>query len=610
MGFQDFEQKGDPAHGAARLGDLRRLMKAEGLDGWMVPRADAYQGEYVADSDARLLWLTGFSGSAGFAVITAAQAGVFIDGRYRLQVRSEVDLAHFTPVNWPETGASEWLIAALPEGGRVGFDPWMHTHKEITALRSALEAANIGLVASPNLVDRIWPDRPRSPVGRARAHPICFAGEDRADKRARIAEALREAGQATAVLTLPDSISWLLNIRGRDIPRNPVVQSFAVIDDKGMVQLFADPAKFSDDLRTALGNEVSIIHPSGFVPALQDMPGPVRIDPAGTPEQIFALLAEVGTKIVEAADPAILPKAVKNDAELHGMRAAHLRDAVAVVRLLAWLETDGGPPNTEIDVVRKLEQFRVEAGIHDISFDTICGSGPNGAIVHYRVTNETNRGLHEGDLLLVDSGGQYVDGTTDITRTVALGPVDVAAMAPFTRVLRGMIALSRAQFPCGVAGRDLDALARQFLWQAGQDYDHGTGHGVGAALCVHEGPIRFSRASTVPLEPGMILSNEPGYYREGAFGIRIENLLAITPVDSPDGRDMLGCETLTWVPIDRRLIEPAMMAPDEIAWLDAYHAGVREKIGPLLPEDALDWLNRATLPLKPLPKSIQIQDTE
>lgn len=594
MGFQDFEQKGDPAHGAARLAQLRRAMRAERLDGWFVPRADAYQGEYVADSDARLRWLTGFTGSAGFAIVTADRAGVFVDGRYRLQVQGEVDPMHFTPVDWPETSPAQWLIEALPEGGRVGFDPWLHTRKEIAALRAVLEPANIGLLPTHNLVDRIWMDRPAPPVGRARAHPICFAGEDRADKRDRIAASLREEGQAAAVLTLPDSISWLLNIRGRDVPKNPVVQGFAVIDDRGMVQLFADPDRFGDDLRAELGSEVGIIHPSGFAPALHDLAGPVRVDPASAPEQVFILLAEGATRVVEAPDPVILPKAIKNEAELAGMRAAHLRDAVAMVRLLAWLDRDDGLPRTEIDVVRKLEAFRVEAGIHDISFDTISGAGPNGAIVHYRVTETSNRELRQGELLLVDSGGQYVDGTTDITRTVALGPVDANAIAPFTRVLQGMIALSRAQFPCGVSGRDLDALARQFLWRAGQDYDHGTGHGVGAALCVHEGPIRFSRLSTVPLEPGMILSNEPGYYRAGAFGIRTENLLAIRTGDSADGRDMLAFETLTWVPIDRRLIDPTMMAADEIAWLDDYHAEIRRRVGPLVPEDVRGWLERAT----------------
>lgn len=596
--FQSFD---DPAGGGdhpARLAALRERLAALGLDGFIVPRADAHQGEYVADADARLAWLTGFTGSAGFAIVTADRAGVFIDGRYRVQVKSQIDLDWFTPVPWPETRPSAWLAEALPEGGRIGFDPWLHTRSEIEAMEKGLADSGIGLVAlDENPLDAVWTDRPPPPLGKARPHDDALAGECAHAKRHRLAATLRDAGQAAAFLSLPDSISWLLNIRGSDLPKNPVVQGFAVLGDDGHVSLFAHPAKFDDALRARLGNEVSILPPEGLSAALGALEGPVRLDPATVPEAAFRLVEAAGTLIARAPDPAILPKARKNAAELDGMRAAHRRDGAAMIRLLAWLDAQQVASLTEIDLVEKLEVLRREEGILDISFDTICGSGPNGAIVHYRVTRASNRRLREGELLLLDSGGQYADGTTDITRTLPLGPPPAEARAPYTAVLRGMIALSRARFPRGVAGAHIDALARQFLWMAGLDYDHGTGHGVGAALCVHEGPVRISRASDLPLEPGMILSNEPGYYREGAFGIRIENLVAVTEAESEPGRQMLGFETLTLCPIDSRLIDLASLSRDEIAWLDAYHARVRAQIAPLLDPATAAWLERATAPL-------------
>ncbi|MBW7055473.1 aminopeptidase P family protein [Paracoccus bogoriensis] len=573
-------------------------MAARGLDGVIVPRADAHQGEYVADADARLAWLTGFTGSAGFAVVLADRAGVFIDGRYRVQVRDQIDLRHFAPVNWPETCLSDWLSEGLPQGGRVGFDPWLHSRRDIEALEKALHGTAIALIAlDENPVDAIWTDRPAPPVGAARIHPDDLAGESAAQKRARLAADLRAAGHAAALMTLPDSISWLLNIRGSDLPRNPVVQSFAVLSDSGQVALFADAGKFDDSLRAHLGNEVSILPPDGLAAALTDLEGPVRLDPGSAPEAAFRILEAAGTAIARGPDPAILPKAVKNAAELAGMRAAHRRDGLAMVRFLAWLDAQDHASLTEIDLVRRLEDLRREAGILDISFDTIMGAGPNGAIVHYRVTQATNRRLVPGDLLLVDSGGQYADGTTDITRTLALGQARADVVAPFTAVLRGMIALSRARFPRGVGGAHLDALARQFLWSQGMDFDHGTGHGVGAALCVHEGPARISRASDMPLRPGMILSNEPGYYREGSFGIRIENLVVVTEAEAEPGRAMLGFETLTLCPIDRRLIDRAALAPEERAWLDDYHMRVRIELAGDLDGAERDWLIAATEPL-------------
>lgn len=598
--FQDFTSRSTPAHGPARLALLRQAIRDAGLTGFLIPRADAHQGEYVADCDARLSWLTGFTGSAGFCLVLPDIAGVFIDGRYRVQVKSEVDLTAFTPVPWPEVKAGPWLLEHLPAGGRIGFDPWLHTRKEVEDLRRALEGSGIALVETANLIDAIRADRPAPPMQPARVHPLDFAGESSAEKRGRLAAALGKQGAAAAVLTLPDSIAWALNIRGADIPRNPVVQAFAVLQANGHLTLFAEAAKFSPEVRAHLGNEVTLRPVPAFAAALRGLKGPVLVDPGSAPHQVGRELEEAGTEVIWAEDPCILPKARKTPAEVAGMRAAHLRDGAALVEFLAWLEAEAPKGKlTEIDVVERLEQHRRATGqLLDISFDTICGAGPNGAIVHYRVTEATNRRVSPGELLLIDSGAQYPDGTTDITRTLAVGPVPEGAAEAFTRVLQGMIAISRARFPRGLAGRDLDALARVALWSAGMDYDHGTGHGVGAALCVHEGPARISRISDVPLAPGMILSNEPGHYREGQWGIRIENLIRVEEAPKiGDGRDHLCFETLTWVPIDRRLIVAEMLSQPERAWLDAYHAGVLDRIGPLVGPAARAWLSTACAPL-------------
>ncbi|SMO32542.1 aminopeptidase P family protein [Paracoccus laeviglucosivorans] len=600
--FQTYDSQSDPARHVPRLQALRSALTARKLDGFLVPRADAHQGEYVSARDARLAWLTGFTGSAGFCIVTAERAGVFIDGRYRVQVKAEVDLTHFTPVAWPEVKAAEWLREALAEGGRIGFDPWLHTRREIRELEKALAGSGIGLhPVQGNPVDAIWADQPDAPIGAVRLWSDALAGETAAEKRARIAAMLRDADQQAAVLTLPDSISWLLNIRGADVPKNPVVQAFAIIEEDGRVAVFTNPAKFGPEVRAALGNEVSILPFDALTVALTNLGGPVRVDPATAPEQVFRLIESMSTPISEEVDPVIMPKAVKNEAEIGGMRAAHLRDGAAIVELLCWLDARAAEldaqPLTEIAVARKLEALRAAQGILDISFDTILGSGPNGAIVHYRVTDATDRRIRPGDVLLVDSGGQYGDGTTDITRTLPMGPVDAKVRHPYTRVLQGMIAMSRARFPHGVAGCHIDALARAPLWSDGMDYDHGTGHGVGAGLSVHEGPVRLSRVSDIPLRAGMILSNEPGYYREGEFGIRIENLIVVREAGNPDGRDMLGFETLTLAPIDQRLIEPGLMSASERDWLDAYHARVRDEIGPLVSSEAREWLVAATQPL-------------
>lgn len=593
--FQSYTSTALPEQGPPRLKALRDAMADADLDGFLVPRADRHQGEYVAPADDRLAWLTGFTGSAGFAAVTAKVAGVFVDGRYRLQVRDQV-ADTFAPVDWPEVKLGPWLVEHMDEGSIVGFDPWLHTKDEIEALRNAV-GDHVTLSASENLIDRIWNDRPPLPSEPARAHPVELSGEISGDKRERLAKVLRDAGQKAAVLTLPDSICWLLNIRGGDVQRNPVVQAFAILHDDARVSLFSELTKFD-----ALGPDPHIdqFDWAAFDDQLRRLEGPVRVDRKTAPLAVSTLLEEAGVDVAWGDDPCILPKAIKNAAEIEGMRAAHLRDGAAMVEFLTWFDREAPKGGlTEIDAARALEGYRAGANsLMDISFDTISGAGPNGAIIHYRVTEDTNRAIKPGELYLVDSGGQYLDGTTDITRTIAVGQVSNEARDCYTRVLQGMIAISQTRFPKGLTGRDIDALARAALWRVGFDYDHGTGHGVGAYLSVHEGPQRISRMTDVKLEPGMILSNEPGYYRPGAFGIRIENLIVVREADKMgDNRDQLDFETLTFVPLDRRLIDVAALGPWEKDWIDAYHSEVRTKLAGRLTPEAELWLEAATAPV-------------
>ena len=596
--FQSFTATTRPDQGPPRLAALRaEMLKAE-VDGFLVPRADAHQGEYVAARDERLPWLTGFTGSAGFCTVLPEIAGVFVDGRYRLQVKTQTDTDHFTPVDWPETKLEDWLIAELPGGGTIGYDPWLHTTAEITRLEKALALHQITLRPIDNLIDAIWADQPDRPDCAALAYSAELAGKTSGEKRAEIAALLQEAGEAAAVLTLPDSIAWLLNIRGADLAHLPVVQAFAVIDTGGHVTLFSDRTKFA-----GLGPDITLRDWSDFEADLAALSGPVRVDPATAPHQVRQVLDAASIEVSDGADPCLLPKARKTAAEIAATTQAHLRDGAAMARFLHWFdETAPAGGLTEIDCAKALEGFRADTGaLKDISFDTISGAGPNGAIVHYRVTEETNAPLLPGQLFLIDSGAQYEDGTTDITRTLPVGDVGPEERTAFTQVLRGMIAIHLARFPKGLTGRDLDALARAPLWAAGRDYDHGTGHGVGVYLSVHEGPQRLSRASEVALQPGMILSNEPGYYREGAFGIRIENLVVVTEAETPQGgdahREMLCFNTLTYVPIDRRLIDRDQLSPLELGWLNTYHKEVARRINPLLEGPVVEWLARATAPL-------------
>ncbi len=595
--FQNFDVTARPEQGPPRLQALRAELTRDGLSGFIVPRADAHQGEYVAAHDERLSWLTGFTGSAGFCVVLETCAGVFIDGRYRTQVKRQV-AAPFTPVPWPEMQLGTWLKEQLPQGGRVGYDPWLHATAQITTLTQELEGSGIELVQCDNLVDRIWQDQPAPPMQPVLPHQLEHAGETATAKCERLAQDLQQAGQSAALITLPDSIMWLLNIRGADIPRNPVAHGFAILHADARVDLFMAAAKLAN-LGAHLPATVTTHPPETFLASVSALTGAVAVDTSSLPHIVAEALGE---SLVAAGDPCTLPKARKNDAEIAGSAAAHLRDGAAVVELLSWL--DAQPPGTitEIDVATRLEELRRrDPALRDISFETISGTGENGAVMHYRVTKESDSRLDAGHLLVLDSGGQYLDGTTDITRTIAIGTPGQDERAAFTRVLQGMIAMSRLRWPKGLAGRDIEAVGRMPLWLAGQDFNHGLGHGVGAYLSVHEGPQRLSRVSTVPLEPGMILSNEPGYYREGAFGIRIENLLVVVPAPAlktgdPE-REMLSWRGLTFVPIDRRLIVTEMLTAAERDWLNAYHAETAELLRPNVSSAAQSWLDDVTRPI-------------
>ena len=595
--FQTFAAQSAPDQGPPRLVALRAAMSQAGLDGFIVPRADVYQGEYVADRDARLEWLTGFTGSAGSCVALQNIAGVFIDGRYRVQVRQEIADV-FTPVHWPEIQLADWLIEHLPAGGTVGFDPWLHTVVEIKNLRDRLSESDITLAPVDNLIDAIWDNQPDAPDAPFTAHPLEFTGEAHGDKRERLAKDLKAD---CAMITLPDSIAWLLNIRGTDIERNPVPHAFAILEKNAHVTLFAGAGK-TTAIADHLGPDVTVLLQDQFQDYLTALDGTVQIDPKSCPIAVASLLRDAGTKVINADDPCILPKATKNNTEITGAKNAHMRDGVAMVQFLAWLDAEAPDGNlTEIDVVKSLEGFRTATNaLRDISFETISGAGPHGAIVHYRVTEDSNRAVNPGELLLVDSGGQYSDGTTDITRTISVGQPAQDHRNCYTRVLQGMIAISRLRFPKGLSGQHIDTLARAPLWEAGLDYDHGTGHGVGSYLSVHEGPQGISRRATTPFVAGMILSNEPGYYREGAFGIRIENLIVVVPAPTltgADDREMLAFETLTFVPFDRRLIDKTMLTTTEQDWIDGYHAATLAHLAPRLDGAALAWLRNACAPL-------------
>jgi len=588
--------------GPGRLVALRKELARRGLAGFLVPRADEHQGEYVPPRAERLAWLTGFTGSAGLAVVLAERAAIFVDGRYTLQAREQVDTTLFEPQHVTDQPPDAWIARHLPKGGRLGYDPWLHTPEGLKRIAQAAAKAGGELVpVEGNPLDAVWTDQPPPPLAPVIALDRKFTGRGSEEKRESIAKALAGDGIDAAVLTTPDSICWLLNIRGADVPRTPFALGFALLHRDGAVELFMDRRKFTPGLEAHLGNQVSVELPEGFGPALDRLGAKaarVLVDPQSAPAWAFDKLAKAGAKPVERDDPCLLPKARKNEVELAGTRAAHRRDGAAVTKFLAWVaQAYSSGTVDELQAAARLAEFRRQGEyFRDLSFDTISGAGPNGAIVHYRSSEKTNRPLRQGELYLVDSGAQYFDGTTDITRTLAVGTPSAEMKDRFTRVLKGHIALALARFPRGTTGSALDSLARYALWQAGLDYDHGTGHGVGSFLSVHEGPQRISKLpNRYPLEPGMIVSNEPGYYKTSAYGIRIENLVTVIE-DARDGdeRPMLAFETLTIAPIDVNLVDKGLLTAAEIAWLNAYHARVRETLSPQVDAGTATWLAEAT----------------
>ncbi|HEX4182793.1 MAG TPA: aminopeptidase P family protein [Caulobacteraceae bacterium] len=598
---QTFDESTDPSYGPKHVPLIRRAMADQGLDGFLVPHEDEHQNEYLPAANDRLAWATGFTGSAGAAVILKDKAAVFVDGRYALQVRDQVDGGLFEVRDLIGEGVPGYLEEALAAGQTLGYDPRLHSPEALERLRTAAGRAGATLKAvASNPLDLAWgAARPAQPTAAVVPHPLEFAGEASADKRARIGADLATSGADAAVVTAPASIAWLFNVRGGDVIRSPLPLAQAILNKDGTARLFIDPVKVSPELPAWLGNQVSLESPEALPGALAGLKGKaVLVDPAQSSAWYFEALETAGAKVVRAADPTALPRACKNPVEIEGTRRAHVRDGAALTRFLHWVATEAQDSlPDEVEVVRRLEAFREATGaLKDLSFDTIAGAESNGAVVHYRPTLRLNKRTVSGSLLLVDSGAQYLDGTTDVTRTVAIGEPTAEMRHRFTLVLKGHLALGRVRFPAGTTGSALDVLARAALWSAGLDYDHGTGHGVGSYLGVHEGPHRIAKVpNTVALRPGMIVSNEPGYYKAGAYGIRIENLQFVTePAEIAGGeRPMLGFETLTLAPIDRRLVETEILTVEERDQLNAYHARVLATVGPLVEAEVRGWLEGA-----------------
>jgi Xaa-Pro aminopeptidase len=601
---QSFEETTEPAFGAQHLPLVRARMAEQGLDGFLVPHEDEHQNEYLPEANERLAWLTGFSGSAGAAVVLKDRAAVFADGRYTVQVRAQVDAGQFEILDLVDGGVPAYLERA-PAGAVIGYDARLHSPDALATLKRAAEKAGATLRGvDVNPLDQAWADRPRQPQALITPHEERYAGEAAASKRARIGAAIAKAGADAAVITAPASLAWLLNIRGGDVIRTPLPLGQAIVEADGAARLFIDPAKVSNELPEWLGDAVQIEGPEQLEPALASLSGRrVLVDPGQSSAWYFDQLAAAGATVVRAQDPCTLPRATKNPVEIEGARQAHIRDGAALTRFLHWVDTEAQATlPDERTIAEALEGFREATGaLKDLSFDTIAGAGPNGALPHYKPVTRTIRRIEHGSLLLVDGGGQYLDGTTDVTRTMAIGEPTADQKRMFTLVLKGHIAMATVRFPVGTTGHQLDALARLPLWMQGFDYDHGTGHGVGSYLGVHEGPQRIAKAvNTQPLLTGMILSNEPGYYREGHWGIRIETLQVVTePTPIPGGeRPMHGFEQLTFAPIDRKLIDVALLTADERAYVDAYHAETLAKVGPLLDGEAKTWLETVCAPLQ------------
>ena len=603
--FQSFDDTTSPTQGPERIARLRAELTRRGLHGFVVPRADEHQSEYVPKNAERLSWLTGFTGSAGTAIVLQDKAALVVDGRYTEQAAAQVDTSVIAPVPLAKTSAEDWIAANLPAGAALAYDPWLHTSDGLKRLEAAVGRAGGRLTpVDINLVDVIWIDRPPAPRAPVRPHPMTYAGESAETKIARVRERLARDKLDALVVSDPHNLAWTFNLRGADVGHTPLPLGYAVIPAEGQPSLFLDPAKVTNEAGDAIGGLADFVAPAAFAGALDTLGkrgATVRIDGGTASVALARRIEAAGGKADVGADPIGLMKAVKNAVEIEGTRAAHRRDAVAVARFLAWFDREaikGGLD--EIGAAEALEAFRLESGaLKEVSFPTISAAGPNAALPHYRVTRSTNRPIEVNQIYLVDSGAQYEDGTTDITRTIVVGEPTPEMRDRNTRVLKGHIAISRSVFPKGTTGAQIDGFARRPLWEAGLDFDHGTGHGVGSYLSVHEGPQRIAKTGHAALEPGMILSNEPGYYEVGAYGIRIENLILVERRDIPGGeREMLGFETLTLAPIDLRLVEPSLLDDEEIAWLDTYHAWVREILSAELDAETRAWLESATQPLR------------
>ncbi|SHH88952.1 aminopeptidase P family protein [Bradyrhizobium erythrophlei] len=601
--FQTFEEPESGVALTARLSAFREELARRRLTGFVIPRADQQQNEYVAPSEERLAWLTGFTGSAGLAIVLA-QAAVFVDGRYTLQAAKQVDTRAWSIEPLVDPPPETWLGKHLAAGDRLGFDPWLHTSAAAERLAAACAGAGAELIAvDTNPLDSVWTERPPPPLGPVAVHGPQFSGEPEADKLGRIRQEIARLGVDAMVLSDSHAVAWTFNIRGADVSHTPLPLSYALVPKDGRPIVFIDHRKLSNSARDHLEQSADVAEPDALTPALTELAqrgASVGLDSATAADALSRLIVAAGGKPVRGNDPVSLLKAVKNATEIEGARSAHRRDAVALARFLAWIDREApSGALTEIDAVEALETFRRDTGaLKDVSFPTIAGTGPNGAIVHYRVTRKSNRRVSPGDLLLIDSGAQYEDGTTDVTRTIAIGTPTVEMCDRFTRVLRGHIAIARAVFPDGTTGAQIDPLARQFLWQAGVDFEHGTGHGVGSYLSVHEGPARISKLGTTPLRRGMILSNEPGYYKTDAYGIRIENLELVVGTDIAGAEKPVNAfETLTLAPIDRRLIDLNMLDGDELNWINEYHERVRHAVRPHVDEATRAWLDAATATL-------------
>ncbi|RDV04983.1 aminopeptidase P family protein [Undibacter mobilis] len=601
--FQTFDDASEGALCAGRVAALRADLKRRGLTGLLMPRADRQQNEYLPASEERLAWLTGFTGSAGAAIVLADKAALFVDGRYTLQVQSQTDTAVFTIEHLVDNPPPVWLEQNIKAGDRIGYDPWLHTADNAERFARACAKAGAALVPlDDNPIDALWADRPAPPSAAVTLRPLTLAGESTSDKLARIKDELTKLRVDALIVSDPQNVDWTFNIRGSDVAHTPLALGFAAIPRDGRPRLYVDPGKLSNEVRHALEEHADVHATDDLARDLAGYKGQsVLLDQGSAADALTRIVSDHGGQPTRTADPITLMKAVKNNAEIAGTRAAHLRDGAAMTRFLCWLDHEMPSGKlTEIDAVKALESFRRDTGLlKDVSFPSISGAGPNGAIVHYRVTSATNRVIGKDEMFLIDSGAQYEDGTTDITRTVINGVPTDDMRDRFTRVLKGHIAIAEAVFPMGTTGAQLDPLARVALWQAGIDFDHGTGHGVGSYLSVHEGPARISKLGHVPLKRGMILSNEPGYYKTGAYGIRIENLVLVIAAPSPDGAEkpLNAFETLSFAPIDRRLIDPRLLTAQELHWLNNYHARVREAVTPLVDPATQSWLEQATRPL-------------